>query len=215
MSHNGSHIAAPTLAIACHSGFGHTAVLADAVAAGAREAGAAVAVIAVDRMTDADWDILDEADGIVFGTATYMGNVSAGFQAFAEKTGRRCQDGTWRDKVAAGFTNSGAKRGDKVNTLVSLAVFAAQHHMHWINLGLGAGWNSSAGSEEDLNRLGFWLGAGAQTNVDANPDQVHPSDVRTCHHLGWRVALVTRQLNIGRAASPAASGPAAMSAPTR
>ena len=39
--------------------------------------------------------------------------------------------------------------------------------MHWVNLGLGAGWNSSAGSEDDLNRLGFWLGAGAQTDVDA------------------------------------------------
>ena len=82
-----------------------------------------------------------------------------------------------------------------MNTLVSLAVFAAQHHMHWVNLGLGAGWNSAAGSENDLNRLGFWLGAGAQTDVDANPDQVHPADVQTCRHLGWRVALVTRQLN--------------------
>jgi NAD(P)H dehydrogenase (quinone) len=215
MSHNGSHIAAPTLAIAYHSGFGHTAVLADTVAAGAREAGADVSVIAVDRMTDADWDILDGADGIVFGSATYMGNVSAGFQAFAEQTGRRCLNGTWRDKVAAGFTNSGAKSGDKVQTLVSLAVFAAQHHMHWVNLGLGAGWNSSTGSENDLNRLGFWLGAGAQTDVDANPDQVHPSDGRTCRHLGRRVALVTRQLNIGRSASPAASFPAAGSAPAR
>ena len=213
MSHNGSHIAAPALAIAYHSGFGHTAVLADAVAAGARDAGAHVTVIAVDNMADADWDVLDGADAIVFGSATYMGNVSAGFQAFAEQTGRRCLNGTWRDKVAAGFTNSGAKSGDKLHALTSLAVFAAQHHMHWVNLGLGAGWNSSAGSEDDLNRLGFWLGAGAQTDVDANPDQVHPSDVRTCHHLGRRVALVTRQLNVGRAASPAASSPAASSAP--
>jgi NAD(P)H dehydrogenase (quinone) len=215
MKHNGSHIAAPALAVAYHSGFGHTAVLAAAVAAGAREAGAGVTVIAVDRMTDTDWDILDEADGIVFGSATYMGNVSAGFQTFAEQTGRRCLNGTWRDKVAAGFTNSGAKSGDKLNSLVSLAVFAAQHHMHWVSLGLGAGWNSAAGSENDLNRLGFWLGAGAQTDVDASPDQVHPSDVRTCHHLGFRVALVTRQLNIGRSLSPAVSAPAAASAPTR
>jgi hypothetical protein len=51
--------------------------------------------------------------------------------------------------------------------------------------------------------------------VDANPDQVHPSDVRTCQHLGYRVALVTRQLNIGRSASSAASDPAGASAPTR
>ena len=215
MNQNGSHIAAPALAIAYHSGFGHTAVLADAVASGAREAGADVAVIAVDRMTDVEWDILDVADGIVFGSATYMGNVSAGFQTFAEQTGRRCMNGTWRDKIAAGFTNSGAKSGDKLNTLVSLAVFAAQHHMHWVSLGLGAGWNSATGSENDLNRLGFWLGAAAQTDVDANADEVHPSDVETCRHLGYRVAMVTRQLNIGRSARPAASSPPASSAPVR
>jgi NAD(P)H dehydrogenase (quinone) len=213
MLHNGSHIAAPTVAVAYHSGFGHTAVLADAVAAGAREAGADVSIVAVDRMSDEVWDILDGSDGIVFGTATYMGNVSAGFQTFAEQTGRRCMNGTWRDKVAAGFTNSGAKSGDKLNTLVSLSVFAAQHHMHWVNLGLGPGWNSSTGTENDLNRLGFWLGAGAQTDVDANPDRVHPSDVQTCRHLGRRVALVTRQLNVGRAANPAVSSPEASSAP--
>jgi multimeric flavodoxin WrbA len=215
MTHNGSHVAAPGVTIAYHSGFGHTAVLADAVAAGAREAGADVTVVAVDRMTETAWEILDAADGIVFGSATYMGNVSAGFQTFAEQTGRRCMNATWRDKIAAGFTNSGAKSGDKLNTLVSLAVFAAQHHMHWVSLGLDAGWKSTTGSENDLNRLGFWLGAAAQTDVDANADQVHPSDVQTCRHLGNRVAMVTRQLNIGRSASPAASSPPASSAPAR
>jgi NAD(P)H dehydrogenase (quinone) len=215
MTHNGSHVAAPGVTIAYHSGFGHTAVLADAIAACAREAGADVTVVAVDRMTETDWDILDAADGIVFGSATYTGNVSAGFQTFAEQTGRRCMNGTWRDKIAAGFTNSGAKSGDKLNTLVSLAVFAAQHHMHWVSLGLDAGWRSATGSENDLNRLGFWLGAAAQTDVDANADQVHPSDVQTCRHLGNRVAMVTRQLNIGRSASPAASSPPASSAPAR
>jgi NAD(P)H dehydrogenase (quinone) len=167
----------------------------------------------VDRMADADWNILDAADGIVFGTATYMGNLSAGFQTFAEQTRHRCLDGTWRDKVAAGFTNSGAKSGDKLATLASLAVFAAQHHMHWVNLGLAAGWNSSSGSETDRNRLGFWLGAGARTDVDAGPEHVHPSDAQACRHLGHRVTLVTRQLNVGRSASPAASVPPASSAP--
>ncbi|MCV7068210.1 flavodoxin family protein [Mycolicibacterium farcinogenes] len=209
MSHNGIDIAAPTVAVVYHSGFGHTATLADAVADGARDAGAAVTVVPVDTMTDQDWDRLDTADALIFGSPTYMGNVSAGFQSFAEQTGRRCMEGTWRDKVAAGFTNSGGKSGDKLNTLSSLAVFAAQHHMHWVNLGLATGWNTSFSSEDDLNRLGFFLGAGAQTNVDADADQVHPSDARTCHHLGRRVALVTRQLTIGRSVSPAVSTPAA------
>ncbi|ART69543.1 NADPH-dependent FMN reductase [Mycobacterium dioxanotrophicus] len=213
MSHNGSDIAAPTVAVVYHSGFGHTATLADAVAAGAVDAGADVTLVVVDTITEAQWDLLDNVDAMIFGTPTYMGNVSAGFQAFAEKTGRRCVDGTWRDKVAAGFTNSGGKSGDKLNTLSSLAVLAAQHRMHWVNLGLAPGWNTSFSSENDLNRLGFFLGAGAQTNVDANPDQVHPADVATCRHLGARVALVTRQLNIGRSLSPAAASPAAASAP--
>jgi NAD(P)H dehydrogenase (quinone) len=212
MAHNGSNIHRPGMAVAYQSGSGHTAVLADAVARGARENCASVTLIAVDAMTDADWDILDGADGIVFGTATYMGNVAAGFQAFAERTGRRCMNGTWRDKVAAGFTNSGAKSGDKLHALMSLAVFAAQHHMHWVSLGLGAGWNSSTGSEDDVNRLGFWLGAGAQTDVDANADQVNSADVRTCEHLGRRVASVTRQLMAGRALTSALSSPAASSA---
>jgi NAD(P)H dehydrogenase (quinone) len=202
--HNTSRLSRPAVAVAYHSGFGHTAVLADAVAAGARGAGAAVELVMVDQMTDDCWRTLDETDAIIFGSPTYMGNVSAGFQAFTEKTGRRCVDGTWRDKVAAGFTNSGAKSGDKLSSLISLAVFAAQHHMHWVNLGLGPGWNSSSSSDQDLNRLGFWLGAAAATDVDAGPDQVHPSDLQTCRHLGQRVGEVTRQLMAGRKATAAA-----------
>ena len=194
----------PTVAVACHSGFGHTATLADAVADGVRGAGAHVDMVDLGELTDSAWATLDTADAIIFGAPTYMGNISAGFQAFAEQTGRRCVTGAWRDKVAAGFTNSGAKSGDKLTALISLSVFAAQHHMHWVNLGLGPGWNSSAGSEHDLNRLGFWLGAGAQTDVDAGRHDVHPADLATFTHLGARVAQVTAQLTAGRAVTSAA-----------
>ena len=205
----------PRVAVAYHSGFGHTATLAAAVAAGARDTGAAVVMIAVDAITDDGWQELDESDAVVFGCPTYMGNVSAGFQAFAEKTGRRCINGTWQNKIAAGFTNSGAKSGDKLQTLMSLAVFAAQHHMLWVSLGLPPGWNSSTGSDQDLNRLGFWLGAAAATDVDAGPEHVHSADVATCRHLGARVSAVCRQLIAGRAVTAAARGPAASWEPVR
>jgi len=188
----------PAVVVAYHSGFGHTAALAAAVAAGAREARADAQLVDITSVGDTDWAALDSADAVIFGCPTYMGNVSAGFAAFAEQTGRRCMAGTWRDKVAAGFTNSGAKSGDKLATLISLAIFAAQHHMHWVNLGLPPGWNSAAGSEDDLNRLGFWLGAAAATDVDRATDDVHPADVATCRHLGRRVAEVTGQLQAGR-----------------
>lgn len=106
----------------------------------------------------------------------------------------------WKDKVAAGFTNPVAHSGDKLATLMPLALFAAQHGMHWVNLGLPPGNNSSTGSDEDLNRLGFWLGAGAQSNVDEGPDSAPPeADLATARHLGRRVAEVTVQLTLGRA----------------
>ncbi|GAA3122558.1 flavodoxin family protein [Streptomyces rectiviolaceus] len=191
----------PRVVVAHHSGWGHTAALAEAVADGARLADATATTLAVDHITEEQWALLDEADAIVFGSPTYMGNVSAGFQTFAELTSRRCATGAWRDKVAAGFVNSGSKSGDKLQTLMSLAVFAAQHHMHWVNLGLGPGWNSTTGSEQDLNRLGFFLGAGAQTDTDVSAAHVHKSDLLTCRHLGSRVAGVAAQLLAGRAAA--------------
>jgi len=55
--------------------------------------------------------------------------------------------------------------------------------------------------EHDLNRLGFRMGAGAQTGVDADSDDIHPADLRTCRHFGQRVATVTRQLVAGRLAT--------------
>lgn len=42
----------------------------------------------------------------------------------------------WRNKIAAGFTNSGAMHGDKLHSLVTMALFAAQHGMIWVGLDL-------------------------------------------------------------------------------
>jgi hypothetical protein len=71
--------------------------------------------------------------------------------------------------------------------------------MHWVNLGVQGGNNRSTGSEEDLNRLGFWLGAAAQSNADQGPDLVPPaSDLATAELLGERVATVAQQLVRGR-----------------
>ncbi len=129
-----------------------------------------------------------------------MGSPSAVFKAFAEGTSKAWADNLrWKDKIAAGFTNSQNINGDKLNTLVAFAILAAQHGMHWVSLGLFPSWNTSAGSAEDLNRLGSFLGAMAQSNGDAGPD-VAPakSDLQTAEELGRRVAVVTRQWVQGR-----------------
>ncbi|MEW1922454.1 flavodoxin family protein [Streptomyces sp. NPDC088360] len=190
----------PVVAIAYHSGFGHTAVVAEAVRAGAVEAGATAHLIKVDEITEAEWELLDAADAIVFGSPTYMGTASGAFHVFAEASSKRWFAKTWHDKLAAGFTNSGSKSGDKLHTLQYFQTLAAQHAMHWVNLGLTPGWNSTQGSEHDLNRLGFFSGAAAQTNADEGPEGVHKADIATAEHLGRRVTETARVFVTGRSA---------------
>ena len=186
------------IAIACHGGRGHTATLAEAERAGASRArDTKVTLVRVDRITDEDWQVLDDAHAIVFGAPTYMGTASAAFHTFAEASARRWLTRRWQDKVAAGFTNSGSMAGDKAGTLGYFATLAAQHGMLWVTLGLPSGWNSTRGSESDLNRLGFYQGAGAQSPLDDRTGTLHPSDLATAEHLGHRVAEVARTLVAG------------------
>lgn len=188
----------PVISLAYHSGYGHTAVLAEAVRDGAVDAGAQVHLIKVDEITEEQWTLLDGSDAIVFGSPTYMGTASGAFHAFAEATSARWATQAWQDKLAAGFTNSGSKSGDKLHTLQFFQILAAQLGMHWVNLGLLPGWNSSTGSEHDLNRLGVFLGAAAQTNVDEGPEAVHKADIATAEHLGRRVAETAKVFLAGR-----------------
>ncbi|MDL9936880.1 flavodoxin family protein [Gordonia sp. ABSL1-1] len=190
----------PKIVIGFTSGAGHTEVLARAVADGAIERGARVALVRVDELADSDWATLDDADAIIFGSPTYMGTASAAFHAFAESTSRRWLEQRWRDKLAAGFTNSACKAGDKHSTLAYFATLAAQHQMNWINLGLHPGWHTTAESEDDLNRLGYFTGATAATCADLPVDAVHHADIATAAFLGGRVAEQAAIFLTGRAA---------------
>ena len=183
-----------SICVVYHSGYGHTKAQADAVADGARSVpDTEVHQIPVQHI-EAYWEQLHAADALIFGTPTYMGTVSAEFKAFMDRTSLFWANQPWKDKLAAAFTNSGSQHGDKLNTLISLTVFAAQHGMNWINLGLLPGQNSSKGSAEDLNRFGGFLGAMAQSNVDEGPDVAPPkSDRETAFQLGRRVAEAARR----------------------
>lgn len=193
------------VAIVYHSGYGHTERQAQAVARGAASiADVASSLIKVSG-PEAPWAELERADAIIFGAPTYMGGPSAQFKAFQDATSKSvfAAGRKWADKLAAGFTNSGARSGDKLATLQQMSIFAAQHGMHWVSLGLPPGNNSSTGSEADLNRLGFFLGAAAQSNADEGPDVAPPrADLLTGEHLGARVARLALQLVRGRAAEP-------------
>jgi NAD(P)H dehydrogenase (quinone) len=193
------------IAIVYHSGYGHTKVQAEAVLNGARQVpGAQAQLIAVDEHAQ-HWDALDAADAIILGAPTYMAGASAQFKAFLDATSGRWAEQRWKDKLAAGFTNSAGYNGDKLATLQHFNLFAMQHGMVWIGLGLLPGNHTSKGSPDDLNRLAGFLGAMAQSNADA-PPEIAPrsSDRATAEHLGRRVAEAAMRWRAGHEALVAA-----------
>jgi NAD(P)H dehydrogenase (quinone) len=191
------------VAVVYHSGYGHTAEVAKAVARGAAGiAGIDAQLISVADI-DKHWQDLDAADAIIFGAPTYMGGVSAPFKAFMDASSRVWMAQGWKDKIAAGFTHSGSQGGDKFNTVTQLFTLAMQHGMIWTGLGLLPGNNSSKGSVNDLNRLGSSTGSLTQSSVDQGAEAIPASDLKTAEHLGRRVALITLQFAGERVAVPA------------
>ena len=193
-----------SVVVVYHSEGGRTRALAEAVARGARQVeGVGARAIDVGAARAAQ-DDLAAADAIVFGAPTYMGSVSAAFKAFMDSTAAVWALQGWRDKLAAGFTHSAAPSGDKLGTLLQLAVFAAQHGMIWVGLGLPPSYASLSGPADDTNRLGSHLGAMASSppGGGARPAE---GDLETCAHLGRRVAEHAVRWVGGRVSAPASS----------
>ena len=165
------------IVVVYHSASGRTAALAQAIARGA--GGTVMSVDAIDH------DVLARADAIVLGCPTYMGSASAQFKQFMDGTSAIWALQGWRDKLAAGFTHSAAPSGDKLGTLTQLAVFAAQHGMVWIGLGLPPTYAAAGVAADDTNRLGSHLGLMAQTPPGAS---LHEGDLRTAEGFGRRIA---------------------------
>ncbi|TLP45018.1 flavodoxin family protein [Cohaesibacter sp. CAU 1516] len=172
-----------------HSGYGHTEAIAKSVAKGVADVeGVSIELIKADD-ENKDWDKLAAADAIIFGSPTYMGSVSAQFKGFMDESSKVWFAHGWKGKVAAGFTVSASQSGDKLNSLIQMSVFAAQHGMIWIPTGMMPGNNTSEASQEDLNRIGSYLGMMAQANADQGADVAPPAtDHRTAVHFGAHVA---------------------------
>jgi NAD(P)H dehydrogenase (quinone) len=118
-----------------------------------------------------------------------MGSVSGPFKTFMDATGRRWMNQNWKDKIGAGFTNSGGLSGDKLNTLVQLAIFSAQHGMVWV----GQAEMTAGTAPESINRIGSMLGAAAQS--DHGSSEPSSGDLATAEKLGERVANAALRWN--------------------
>ena len=177
-------------AVVFHSGYGHTLRMAQAVAEGA--GAELVEVDAEGNLPEGGWETLNAADAIIMGSPTYMGSVSWQFKKFADASSKQWYAQDWKDKVFAGFTNSATMNGDKLSTLHYLFTLAMQHSGIWVGTGMKAS-NTKAAQRNDVNYVGSFSGAMAQSPSDSSPAEMLPGDLETAKLFGQRVATVTAQ----------------------
>ncbi|MCB4820254.1 flavodoxin family protein [Roseicella aerolata] len=185
------------LAIVYHSGYGHTKRMADSVLAGAAGVpGAEARAIAIDpegNLPDGGWEALAAANAIIFGAPTYMGGASWQFKKFADASSRPWFGQAWKDKLAAGFTNSASVNGDKFSTIQYFVTLAMQHGMLWVGTGMMPA-NRKESQRNDVNWVAGFTGALAQTPADAAVEEMPPGDLETARLFGARVAETAKRL---------------------
>ena len=180
------------ISIVFHSGYGHTAKIAQAVAEGS-----GATLLAIDEhgnLAPEGWERLAASKAIIFGTPTYMGNVSWQFKKFADASSKPWFGHAWKDKLFAGFTNSASPSGDKLSTLHYLFTLSMQHGGVWVGTGMMPA-SSKAAVRNDVNHLGAFSGAMAQSPSDASVDEMLPGDLETARLFGARVATMAARLN--------------------
>lgn len=175
-----------SVVVVYHSGYGHTEKQAQAVAEGAK-----ATLVKIDEngdLTEEQWQALDEAKAIIFGSPTYMGMVSWQFKKFADASSKRWFNLEWKDKFSAGFTNSASMNGDKGVTISYMMTLAMQHGMVWIGTALMPA-NTKQAQRNDINYLGAFSGLLAQSPADASADEGPlPGDLETAKIFGERVS---------------------------
>ena len=187
-----------TIAIVFYSGYGHTAKQAQAVHKGAASpAGADAALYQIDthgELAPEAWDAIAKADAIIYGSPTYMGGPAWQFKKFADATSKPWFAQSWKDKIAAGFTNSASVNGDKFSTIQYFWTLSQQHSQIWVGTGLMPA-NNKAHGPADINWTAGYAGALAISPADASPDEApRAGDLETARLLGQRVTEIAARL---------------------
>jgi NAD(P)H dehydrogenase (quinone) len=187
------------IAIVYFSGYGHTARQAEAVRAGAQSvANARVDVYRINDTGDLPGGVLEElglADAFIYGSPTYMGGPAWQFKKFADSSAKAFFARKWKDRLAAGFTNSASVNGDKYSTIQYFWTLSQQHGQLWIGTGLLPA-NMKANMPADLNWTAGFAGALAISPSDASPEEAPQSgDLETAKLLGKRVAEFAKLLS--------------------
>ena len=120
------------IVIVTASATGRTARMADAVADGARDAGADVVLRRADEAGDAD---LLAADAVILGSGVHMGGIESSMRAFFERSAPLWLRGALVGRLGAAFATAGAgARGGGELALLALLANLAEHGMLLVSM---------------------------------------------------------------------------------
>ena len=111
---------------------GRTARMAEAVAEGAREAGADVVVRKAEEASNED---LLDAEAVILGSGVHMGGIESSMRRFFEQASPLWLEGRLIGKVGAAFASAGlGARGGAELALISLLANLAEHGMLLVSM---------------------------------------------------------------------------------
>lgn len=189
-----------------YSSYGHIEAMANAVADGAREAGASVDIKRVPETAPEDVARaahfkLDQAapvatiaeladyDAIVIGTGTRFGRMSSQMAAFLDQAGGLWMSGALNGKVGGAFTSSASQHGGNETTLFS--IIANLLHFGLTVVGLDYGFQGQLGVDEVKGGSPYGATTIAGGDGSRMPSETELAGAR---YQGRRVAEVATKL---------------------
>jgi NAD(P)H dehydrogenase (quinone) len=190
-----------------YSAYGHIETMANAVAEGAREAGAQVDIKRVPELVPLETARsahfkLDQAapvavvsdlanyDAIVVGTGTRFGRMSSQMASFLDQAGGLWAKGALHGKVGAAFTSSAVQHGGQETTLFSIITNLL--HFGMVVVGLDYGHAAQMTLEEIVGGAPYGATTIAGGDGSRKPSEKELDGAR---YQGRRVAEVAAKLH--------------------
>ena len=197
----------PKVLVLYYSAYGHIEAMAEAVAEGAREAGATVDIKRVPELVPAEIaknahfkldqkapvakvDDLAEYDAIIVGTGTRFGRMASQMANFLDQAGGLWAKGALNGKVGAAFTSTATQHGGQETTLFSIITNLL--HFGLVIVGLDYGFAGQMNNAEVTG--GAPYGATTITNGDGSR-LPSANELAGAKYQGKRVAEVAAKLH--------------------
>ncbi len=189
-----------------YSSYGHIETMAEAVAEGARSAGAQVDIKRVPETVPeeiargahfkldqaapiATINDLENYDAIIFGTGTRFGRMSSQMAAFLDQAGGLWARGALNGKVGGAFVSSATQHGGQETTLFS--IITNMLHFGMTIVGLDYGHAGQMNNDDIVGGAPYGATTIAGGDGSRQPTAI---DIEGAHYQGRRIAEVANKL---------------------